>query len=95
MVSQQSARLPGLIETPQLLVNTMVLRKFKDAENNEINWYKGDVLSIYKLNGRLTRFNVKYEGEDEICRFPLMITWKKGTCLLKINLLYNEMSNNI
>ena len=83
LVSQQSTRLPGLIENPQLLVNTKVLHKFKDAENNEINWYKGDVLSIHKLNGRLTKFNVKYEGEDEICRFPLLIDMEKGDLLIE------------
>ncbi|KAK3084697.1 hypothetical protein FSP39_017634 [Pinctada imbricata] len=82
LINQQSSRLPELVERPETLVGKTIIHKFKEVGSNEITWYTGEVLSIHKANGRLTKYNVRYEDE-ELNRFPLLTDMEKGDLIIK------------
>ena len=81
-IQQQLTLLPSFIAKPETLVNKTINHKFKDIASNEISWYKGKVLSVKKLSGRHTKYEVHYEGEDDTCIFPLLIDMGKGDLML-------------
>ena len=81
-IQQQLTLLPSFIAKPETLVNKTINHKFKDIASNEISWYKGKVLSVKKLSGRHTKYEVLYEGEDDACIFPLLVDMEKGDLIL-------------
>lgn len=83
MIKQQSLLLPSFIETPSKLVGKKILHKLKDQTSNEVCWYKGEVLCVKRLNGRMTKYECLYEGDMEACEFPLLIDFQKGEIIIQ------------
>lgn len=82
-VKQQSLLLPSFIESPSKLVGKTILHKLKDQTSNEVCWYKGEVLCVKRLNGRMTKYECLYEGDMEACEFPLLIDFQKGEIIIQ------------
>ena len=82
-VSKQTNLLPLYIENPGQLVSKKILHKFKEAGTNSTTWYRGEVISVAKPNGRLTKFNILYDGEEDVCKFSLLIDMEKGDLIVE------------
>lgn len=82
-IKQQSLLLPSFIESPSKLVGKKILHKLKDQTSNEVCWYKGEVLCVKRLNGRMTKYECLYEGDMEACEFPLLIDFQKGEIIIQ------------
>ncbi|XP_062619841.1 uncharacterized protein LOC134281392 [Saccostrea cucullata] len=80
-IDQQKHLLPEYIKKPDLLVGKKIKQKFRLEESREIEWFRGEVLSLERENGRKSRYRVKYEDEDD-CVFTLLIDIEKGDIIV-------------
>ena len=68
-----TASLEDVMQNPNLLVNCKIRHRFR--VNNELIWFVGTVLS---MDASTKEFQVRYEGEDDICLFTLLDDVESG-----------------
>ncbi|VDI41863.1 Hypothetical predicted protein [Mytilus galloprovincialis] len=83
-IKQQKESLPYYVEKPKDLVGKIISQKC--SENNTIQWFDAQVISIKKLKADTvkTEYNIRYDDcPDDVWFFPLLMDLKKGDLLIK------------
>ncbi|VDI77284.1 Hypothetical predicted protein [Mytilus galloprovincialis] len=83
-IKQQKESLPYYVENPKDLVGKKISQKC--SENNTIQWFDAQVISIKKLKADTvkTEYNIRYDDcPDDVWFFPLLMDLKKGDLLIK------------
>ena len=62
---------------PELLIGKRIRHRFQVGK--ELVWYEGTVL---QMNSETTEFEVAYDGEEDVCFFPLLDDISNGDVLL-------------
>ena len=71
--------LEDVLLQPELLVGRRVKHRFE--VDNELIWFNGSVL---QMNSETNEFQIAYDGEDDVCWFPLLDDARSGDLLLNI-----------
>lgn len=58
----------------------MIKHKFRVGVR-EVEWFRGRVLSVERENGRKSKYCVKYEVEEDVCYFSLLLDIEMGISL--------------
>ena len=69
--------LEDVLVQPELLVGRRIKHRFE--VNGELVWFDG---SILQMNSVTNEFQITYDGEEDVCWFPLLDDARSGDLLL-------------